>query len=218
MAAFGQNPFPFRFGGGTRAHIVALNAMLDDIADVYDVTDDSPMPAEMLGYAIAIGYIWALNGRLRNSLDPSKMLETLTVWEEATKSRPTVTDPVHRRRARVAAKLRGLLGNTPTDIADTARAIAGDNFVTTLLVPTASEVVYWPGVNPGPPGYEWSSNRAVVCIQLQRNTLNDGEYAALASRVFQALDPMLPVWMRMVIGEGDAGFICEVGIVGETLI
>jgi hypothetical protein len=110
-----------------------------------------------------------------------------------------------------------LLGNTPTDIADTARAIAGSNFVTTLLVPTVSEVVYWPGVNPGPPGYEWSSNRAVVCIQLQRGTLNDGEFTALKSRVFQALDSLLPVWMRMVIGEGS-GFVCNVGIVGQTLI
>jgi hypothetical protein len=217
MAAFGQNPFPRRFGGGTRAHIVALNAMLDDLSDVFDVTDDSPIVAEVMGAAVAVATIWALNGRLRGGLDPTRMLETLTTWEQATRSLPTVSDPVHIRRARVAAKLRGLLGNTPTDIADTARAIAGSNFVTTLLVPTVDEVTYWPGVNPGPPGFEWSSNRAVVCVQLQRGTLNDGEFTALRSRVFQALDPMLPVWMRAVIGEGSS-FICSVGIVGETLI
>lgn len=217
MAAFGQNPFPRRFGGGTRAHIVALNAMLDDLSDVFDVTDDSPIVAEVMGAAVAVATIWALNGRLRGGLDPTRMLETLTTWEQATRSLPTVSDPVHIRRARVAAKLRGILGNTPTDIADTARAIAGSNFVTTLLVPTVDEVTYWPGVNPGPPGFEWSSNRAVVCIQLQRGTLNDGEFTALRSRVFQALDPMLPVWMRAVIGEGSS-FICSVGIVGETLI
>ena len=217
MASFGRNPFPRRFGGGKRAHQIEHEALLDALAPAFDVSSESNVYAEEYGHAIATAFIWALNGRLKNIFVPGKMLETLPIFEEAMRLRPAVRDSVQVRRARVAAKLRGVIGNTLGDLTGVCQAVAGQNFVALLPVPDAYQIAYWPGVNPGPPGYEWTSNRATLCVQLQRVTLGDAEYTAMAQRLFRALADIIPCWMRVVIGEGS-GFVCSVGIVGETLI
>lgn len=191
--------------------------MLDALSAGYNVDPDGNVYAETYAHAIAVAFIWALNGRLKNIYVPGKMLETLPVFEEAMRLRPGSRDALQVRRARVAAKFRGIIGNAITDLQGVCESVAGQNFVALVPVPTASEVAYWPGVNPGPPGYEWSSNRACLCVQLQRLTLSDAEYTAMTLRLRRALADIQPVWMRIVIGEGT-DFVCSVGIVGETLI
>lgn len=219
MAGFGRpNPFPFRFGGGRRPHEVALAAMLDGLAPIYDVRPESNVYAEVYSYSRALLFLWAVNGRVRGSMNPSRMLETLTVWEEAMRLRPSGHDPLTVRRARVAARLRGIAGNAIGDLEDAAAKAAGLHFSELLTVPEASESTYWPGVNPGPPGYEWCSNRATVAVKLQRLTVSDAEFSQVISRVWEALIDMMPTWMTLEIGSADGGFVCDVGIVGETLI
>lgn len=218
MAAFGRNPFPRRFGGGKRAHQIEHEAMLDALAPAFDVTPDSNVYAETYAHAVAVAFVWALNGRLKNIFVPGKMLETLPIFEEAMRLRPAVRDSLRVRRQRVAAKLRGIIGNTLADLNGVCESVAGQNFVAIVPIPDASLIAYWPGVNPGPPGFEWSSNRATLCVQLQRLTLSDAEYSAMARRLFRTLADTVPCWMRVVIGEGSAGFVCSVGIVGETLL
>jgi hypothetical protein len=220
MAGFGRpNPFPFRFGGGMRAHEVALAAMLDDMAPILDVSEDGAVFAETYAYARALLFIWAVNGRVRGgTLTPSRMLETLTTWEAAQKLRPSAHDTLTARRARVAARLRGIAGNAIADIEEAAREAAGLHFAALLTVPASMESVYWPGVNPGPPGYEWASNRATVAVKLNRLTASDAAFAGVIDRVWEALRDLLPAWMTLVVGANDGGFICNVGIVGVTLL
>lgn len=192
--------------------------MLDALAPAFDGDPDSNVYAETYAHAVAVAFIWALNGRLKNIFVPGKMLETLPIFEGAMRLRPAVRDSLRVRRQRVAAKLRGIIGNTLADLNGVCESVAGQNFVAIVPIPDASLIAYWPGVNPGPPGFEWSSNRATLCVQLQRLTLSDAEYSAMARRLFRTLADTVPCWMRVVIGEGSAGFVCSVGIVGETLL
>lgn len=192
--------------------------MLDALAPAFDGDPDSNVYAETYAHAVAVAFIWALNGRLKNIFVPGKMLETLPIFEGAMRLRPAVRDSLRVRRQRVAAKLRGIIGNTLADLNGVCEEVAGQNFVAIVPIPDASLIAYWPGVNPGPPGFEWSSNRATLCVQLQRLTLSDAEYSAMARRLFRTLADTVPCWMRVVIGEGSAGFVCSVGIVGETLL
>ena len=111
MTQFGRSPFPRRFGGGPNTLIIEHEAMLNALARGYDVSEDSPVYAEAYAHALAVTWIWRLNGRLRNQMVPLKMLETLTTWEGACKLRPAPTDTVQDRRRRVAAKFRGIIAN-----------------------------------------------------------------------------------------------------------
>ncbi len=198
--------------------IVEHEAMLDALLPGYDVAENSPVYAETYAHALALTMIWRLNGRLRNQMVPLKMLETLTTWEKACRLRPTPTDAVQERRRRVAAKFRGIIGNTLGDIYDTMATLLGSRFLGLAAPTLADEVTYWPGVNPGPPGYEWTSNRAIVAVRLQRSGLADGAWTVLLSRAADMLDAMIPAWMGYQLGTDEGGWVVEVGIVDVTLL
>lgn len=100
------------------------------------------------------------------------MLEALTDWEQVLKLNPSVDDSDQERRARVAAKLRGLINNALPDIEATAKKALGVNFGAVVLVDPANHYVYSPANVPGPPGFEWSSSRAVVGIRMTQSGLN----------------------------------------------
>lgn len=218
MTQYGRSPYPRRYGGGPNTLIIEHEAMLRALAPGYDVDESSPIYAEAYAHALAITWIWRLNGRLRNQLVPLKMLETLTTWEEACRLRPTPTDLVQERRRRVAAKLRGIIANAYNDIYDTMSALLGANFLGLVSPTLANEVVYWPGLNPGPPGFEWASNRAITAVRMQRLGLDDQSFQALVARAAETLDAMIPAWMGYEIGTDEGGFIAGIGIVGVTLI
>ena len=42
----------------------------------------------------------------------------------------------------------------------------GAIFVALRVVQPANEITYWPGAYPGPPGFEWSSNRCKIGMEL----------------------------------------------------
>lgn len=218
MTAWGRNPWPRRWGGGPNTLIIEHEAMLRALAPGFDVSEDSPVYAEAYAHALAVTWIWRLNGRLRNQLVPSKMLETLTTWEEACRLRPTPTDSVQERRRRLAAKFRGIIGNTYSDIYDSMAALLGANFLGLTGPTVANEVTYWPGVNPGPPGFEWTSNRAIVAVRMQRLGLDDDAFLRLVARAAEMLDAMIPSWMGYQIGTDEGGFIAGVAIAGITLL
>ncbi len=219
MASYGStNAYPRTFGGGTEPEVEEHRALVDALSSLYDPTEDTESYLEAYAFAIGIGIVWDLNERLRNQMIPERMLEALTTWEEACRLRPSQTDSVITRRKRVAAKLRGLVGNRLQDIEGACASIGGRNFVRVLKVPTASQVNYWPGINPGPPGREYSTNRLVICIELKRDGLSEVDFTSLRERTFQALDGMLPSYMTAVVGSNDGGFLCNVGVLGETLL
>lgn len=214
--------FPLTLGGGDDIHRIEHEALLDALAPGWDAQDpltgsDTDHNAQAWAEATAISMIWAANKRLRNQAIPERMLEQLTVWEQSLSLRPTLNDTDVARRNRVAAKLRGIANNALGDIEEAARTILGINFEALLLVAPADWINYWPGVNPGPPGFEWSSNRAVVAIRMNQNSLGTNDFLALRNELARHLDAMLPSWQRFVVGVGTS-FITNVGVVGQSFV
>jgi hypothetical protein len=218
VAKYGRNHWPRRFGGGKRYVEIEHEALLDALAPGWDADPSTESYAEAYAHALAISMIWSLNGRLRNQAIPSRMIENLPEFEAACNIRPGSNESVQQRRRTVAAKLRGIAGNTLGDIYDACAAMAGVNFAGLQTVDAADVWAFWPGQNPGPPSYEWMSNRAMVACKLTRGTLSELELRALVNRLKQMLNAMVPVWMRIAVGTFESGFIAGVGIPGLTLI
>lgn len=217
MAGFGRNPYPKRFGGGKRYHEVELEALLDLLAPGWDVEENSALYAEVYAEALAVAMIWTLNRRHANQGIPERMLEALTTWEAACRLRPSPKDTMQARRRAVAGRLRGLAGNTLNDIYDALAKLLGRAFDGLATVPEALATTYWPGINPGPPGYEWSSNRVRVAVKIIKSRLTEAEYVSLRSKAFDLLDGLAPDWMTFTIGVGSE-FIINQGIIGQTLL
>lgn len=209
---------PFRLGAGDDTQRQEHRAILDALAEGdFDTSEGSPLWCETYGEATAVAIAWACNRRLANQRIPTRMLEALTTWEEACGLRPTISDSDYDRRARLAAKLRGLCGNALVDIVAAVTAILGNNYHSVVLASPATEITYWPGVNPGPPGYEWSSNRARLGVRMTEDGLSAASFNTKRLAVMFALDAMLPAWMNFCIGTGS-GFTTGLGFVGKTLL
>lgn len=211
------NGFPFEFGGGDSDIELELMALLDAYAPGWDSTEGTENYAECVAYANAVAVVWACNKRLANQLIPLRMLENLRVWEESCKLRPAASDTDVERRKRVAAKLRGIANNSLADITEAVQQILGNNFEALVLVPPAQQTTYWPGINPGPPGFEWSSTRAIIGIQMSTDGLNDSEFYAKRTAVVELLDAMIPAWMTFTTGTGSA-FVINQGVLAQTLL
>lgn len=219
MPAFGRyNQFPLKLGGGRSNFEVEHAALLDALADLYDPSESTTSWIELYAQARVVAMIWSINRRLANQAIPMKMIDMLPSWEEVCRLRPADGDPVHARRARVAAKLRGVADNTLTGLTDSCAALLGTAFVELRTVAPGKEVVYWPGQYPGPPGYEWSSNRCTFAVVVKQGALDNVSFKSLVERTYQMLDAMAPAWMTFQVGTNGGGFVCGQGIVGLTLL
>ncbi len=225
MAAFGkQNPFPRRFGGGTRPRTYERRALERAfMKDGFVVSEGTTKAAEAYAFANAISNIWAVNERLRGNDIPSRLLETLPTYEEILRTRPSPDDTDNERRAAVAAKLRGISGQATTDdIEGVCRELLGTAFEGLRRVDPSYEFSYWPGMNPGPPGFEWTSNRAVIGIAVRQDARSDGAWQRALATLRDMLGTLLPAWEVYEIGTDDGGFHIgddpDAGIVGVTFL
>ncbi len=218
MPKYGRNCYPRRYGGGASTVELEHQALLDALAPGWDVSPETAIYAECYAHALAITAIWAINGRLRGQMVPARMLETLPTWEQACGLRPAPGDTPPARRRAVAAQLRGLVGNTLGDINDVCAASAGTAFGGLAIVDAAQATVYWPGINPGPPGFEWSSNRAVVGVKLIKLGFTDADFLALVSRINRQLASLCPAWMTFQVGVDKGVCICDVAVCDQTFL
>lgn len=213
--------FPLRFGGPDRTLDQEHQALLDALAPGWDTDVDTEFWVETRADAFAVSLIWAINRRVGNQAFPLRMLDDLESWESATGLRPTPVDPLPERRAVLAAKLRGVANNAINDIESACETALGINYEALVQVDADDWISYWPGVNPGPPGYEFSSNRAHVCIHCNKVQLNEAQFRAKRANLIEILTHMLPAWMTFTIGVGSGAgttHVCNVGIVGQTII
>lgn len=218
MAFGGYGGYPKTFDGGKSDFEIEHAALLDALADGYDKSYGTANWAELYALALGTAMVWAINKRLVNQSVPERMLESLPDWESVCKLRPIPGDSVQVRRARVAAKLLGVASNTLSGMYDACAAQLGALFVELRTVVPADEIAYWPGIYPGPPGYEWSSNRCVIAVVVTQGAEDDNAFHLAIERTFQMLDAMAPAWMTFQVGTGSSGFICGQGIVGLTLL
>lgn len=218
MPQFGAfNPFPFKFGGGKSDREAELIALLDAYAPAWDSSPETANYAECLAYAQLIACIWQINRRLKNQALPMRMLEALTDWEQVTRLRPSAGDLDNDRRRAVAAKLRGVAGNTIGDIYDTCATIFGIAFIDLVFADSSDDVTYWPGINPGPPGFEWSTTRYRMLVQVDNSGMQSSQFQTKRSTLLQQLDIIAPAWMTFDIGVGDE-FIVNQSIVGQGVV
>lgn len=217
MAAIGfgrGNPFPFKLGSGISYVETENQAMLTSLRKGYKPDDETAHAAEVYAHALVLASIWATNNRLRNQALPLKMLEALPMWEEICSLRPANNARDIDRRSAVAAKLRGAAGNTLGDITEALAELLGTAFVAIDVVDPTDEVVYWPAEYPGPPGFEWSSNRAHLYIQVQKGTRTDVEFYSLIASMDAFLRSYLPAWCTYNWNTGS-GFIVGESLIGE---
>ena len=123
------------------------------------------------------------------------------------------------RRAAVAAKFRGLNGNQLGALEEAAIAAMGaNNFAAILIVDDDVDgVTYWPGINPGPPGYEWSTTRCLAAFRVTSTGLSVDTYTKRHAALVNALDAMMASWATFAIGQGSS-FVVNVGTVAVTFI
>jgi hypothetical protein len=209
--------FPLRFGGRDTTLEAEHQALLDALAPGWDTSAGTELREEAFVDALAVTMVWRINRRVANQLNPLKMLENLPVWETACSLRPTGTDTDPARRATLSAKLRGLTGNSVADLTAATESALGEAFDAVVTVDPDDWVTYWPGLNPGPPGYEFASNRATIGVRMLKDRLTEGEFRRLRAKLIDLLDQMRPAWMTFVTGVGS-GWVCNVGVVGQTVI
>lgn len=214
MSGWGAtNPFPRRFGGGRRARAIERDAFAEAFQKEGLNPEDPSVGAEVYGLANAVGTIWAVNKRMQGGEIPERMLETLTTYETILNLRPHRKDPDVIRRQAVAGKLRGLAGSSFSDIESAVRALLGTQFDGLVTVDPTDEITYWPGMNPGPPGYEWFSNRCVLGVRIKREGIDAAGFTRLFGQCQRLLQDYLPAWMVYAIGVGDDGFTVDVDTV-----
>jgi hypothetical protein len=218
MGFGGYATFPLTFGDTSGdAFETEHKALLETMSPALDPTEDTAHEIETYAEALALAMVWDANERLANQAIPERMLEALTDWEQILKLAPSVDDSDQERRARVAAKLRGLINNALPDIEATAKKVLGVNFAAVVLVDPANHVTYWDGGVPGPPGLEWYSSRAIVGVRMTQTGLTSAQFAAKRAALTQALESTIPAWMVAACGVGSE-FVVNQGVVGLTLI
>lgn len=229
-------PYPRRYGGGKRARTHAKNAITQEFNRYrFDTSEGTVKAAEAYAYGNAVGGIWSINKRLTGAEVPLRMMETLTTWEEILRLRPVVSDSDNARRRAVAAKFRALSGQmTFGDIEDICRAAMGASFIQASKADPVDYMTYMPGGGgpamaalsatdwgqfaPGTPGFENSTNRCLIAIVVEQGILDDDTYDKLQAALQRLLHSALPTYMNFAIGEGTAGFVCDVGICNVTFI
>jgi len=210
--------FPFEFGGHEEDPLaVEHGALLAAMEPALDPTEGTVHEVETYAEARTLSMIWDAGERLANQAIPARMLEALPDQEQILKIIPTPGTTDNERRGAVAAKQRGLAGNTMVDIEAALRKLLGRNFEEILYTPREDVVAYWPGGIPGPPGYEWTSSKAHIGIRVNQKGLSPGEVQKLIARLFGLLDTMIPAWMTYSIGVGSE-FVLGQGILGLTFI
>lgn len=209
--------FPFLLGESDETQTEEHNALLEALAPAFDVTEGTELWCEAYADATAIAAAWSACDRLRSQGIPLRMLETLSTWERSLGLRPTVQQTDVERRQSVDAKFRGLSHNAYVDIEEAVRDILGDNLVHVIVNAPADAITYWPGINPGPPGYEWTTSTARLCVVMTEDGLSPGTLERKKAAVVTQLNTMLPAWQTFVVGVGSS-FVVSVGIVGKTLL
>lgn len=208
---------PFTLGGGDSLVQLEHQAILSALEPYFDTFDGTEVYEETFVDASGVALVWACNERLRNQVIPSRMMENLTVWEQACGLRPLPEDRDIERRAKLEARLRGVANNAVVDVEAVAESIFETNFHSVVPLDPLYWIVYWPGINPGPPGFEWSTNRVRIAIRVTKDGMSDQMFLDKRYALANQLDAMLPSWMGYVIGVGSA-FIVNLGIVGQTFL
>lgn len=209
---------PFKLGSTQNLPTkVAYRALLAALEPGYDPTQGTVHEIETFAHARVEGMVWGAGARLSNQAIPEKMMEALPEWETILNLNPVPGTSDFARRAAVAARKRGLTNNALPDIEAVAAKVMGANYNEVVIVDPDNVVSYWPGGVPGPPGFEWCSNEAMIAVRVNKTGLDDAAFLAKVGNLREQLDRLVPSWMKFNIGVGTS-FTVGADIVGQDLI
>ena len=217
---FGRsNSFPIRLGGGESTSEALFAGLLAEYAKGFSTEEFTENWCETYGEAVALSIIYATNGRVSRQMIPGEMQENLPVWEDILQIPKVDGASLVRRRAAVASKMRTMVKNALTDLAAAATGAMGANFTELRTTPDDDVWFYMPGVNPGPEGMPFASNRAIVTFVVNKNNLNDFAFNQKVETLASALRGIAPGWQWFTIGiDSGSGFVPLAGVVDLTLL
>ena len=191
---------------------------------VYDGGVTGFVHAENLAIARSEAARWRAGDKLANNSLPATCDESLARWLETLAVNSYPGDTRQDIRQRCAAKFRLAIGPTARVVDDAVAQLLGDVFVRSwrfegVDLATPPTPTFWPGVNPGPAGYDlgggtWLSARAFYVVEVQQpagmSLLTFMEL--LNVHLFQLLDQILPAWAAFdwAIGLSDNGFLLDI--------
>ena len=213
--------FPLKRGRRRKRYYELKAALLDDAKrDGFGVDVDDDAEIEASAFARLLAIIWSINRRVANQNFPRRMIEGLLTWETAMQLRPTPAQGENERRRAVAARMRGYTNNNlTTDMAPAVAELTGTSYVTERTLAEADTTTYWPMVNPGPPGFEFASNRCHYAFEL--TTAGSGRTAFLdrRDRAAALIDEMRADYNTFEVGtDPDTGFTVGKSLVGQSLL
>ena len=100
-------------------------------------------------------------------------------------------------------------------------AAMGGGFVALHHVPEDEAVSYWPGINPGPAGFEWMSTNALVFAEVTSAGMSGDEFQRRTSNMASIVNDMLSVecafdWFRHDEDAGEEGFFLDFSLLDEV--
>lgn len=190
-AGLGNNSCPLEVGEPVCFEEQCRQALLEQYAPVLDVTDGEIAEIEASAEAAIVAMGWAACERLSHQGQALRMIEALPIWEDACGMRPGPRDSATERRQALAAKFRGYQGNRASDIRSACAAAMGNAFVALHYAPEDETYAYWPGINPGPPGHEWMTNRNLILAQVTKAGLGDSEFRRRVNKMVGVVDEIL---------------------------
>lgn len=201
-----RDPFPFRFGRKPCAPYDGLESIVKaNLGDALSTDDMTSTDADVRATTLMfLGAKRANDRRIVQQVDPSKLTEPLLSRQESILLiHCSKYEPIHLRRARVAARL---LAHFDA-LAGSVSAIAENAFSPwTYQVhysPLSTAVSLWPGN-----GYatSWTSSIATLTVEYIRPVgATDLECAMRRNACTASLDEVLPAWMRFEFHETPDG-------------
>jgi hypothetical protein len=207
-----EGSVPYAFGA--YRELVAMKG------SAYSSLPGTLVHCQNLAKARLIGFGFRMGEQLAANAFPASADDGLDYWVKVLAVPRRPDDQKWQLRQRCAAHYRATTSVNLSVIQGALQELLGDAYVdasfeTGSSMSSPPAITYWPGINPGPVGYDlgggtWLSERCHLWVQVQRpsNMSLANYYNLINVQGFQLLDRMLPAYCTFTISEGD-GFILD---------
>lgn len=218
-----RDPFPFRFGRKPCSDYDGLEAVVKaNLGDALSQDDMTTTDADIRATTLMmLGAKRANDRRVTQGIDPRTLTDPLlSRWEAILLIRCSKYEPIHLRRARVAARLMAHYDATSGSISAIVEQAFSPWTYQIRYSPLATAVLSWPGNGAAS---DWYSTVAEFSVEYIRPVgATDSECSLRRNSCMAALDEVCPAWVIFNFHETDDGldfhWIVGVSHVGIAVI
>lgn len=195
---------PLRCGDPNRKdYLNLIDTLTQSRGDAISDDPDAIVGAEIRAQALIIYYLWCLNNKFANQLNPNTMSDYLERWEVIMGLRALPTDTVQDRRNRIAAKMK-LISKTPNsqNVIDLLTSALGSVFLTIINTVAASAQAGFPSGTSITGGITnitnttWFSTVNNLFIEVQKPSyMASNQFYATVNQIYTLLQNFLPAYM-----------------------